>query len=84
MSQTLRSTVICVIDYVTFKIIIFKGKLNVKAADVHLIGHSLGAHIAGYAGEKIAKLGRITGVICQHLIFSLTLFRKQNIKTHCE
>ena len=28
---------------------------------VHLIGHSLGAHTVGYAGEKIANLGRITG-----------------------
>jgi hypothetical protein len=33
----------------------------VKASDVHLIGHSLGSHIAGYAGEKILNLGRISG-----------------------
>lgn len=32
-----------------------------KASDVHLIGHSLGSHIAGYAGEKILNLGRISG-----------------------
>jgi pancreatic triacylglycerol lipase len=38
-----------------------KDKLGVKASDVHLIGHSLGAHTAGYAGEKIFQLGRITG-----------------------
>ena len=38
-----------------------KKKLGVKASDVHLIGHSLGAHTAGYAGEKIPNLGRITG-----------------------
>lgn len=30
--------------------------------DVHIIGHSLGAHTAGYAGERIDKLGRITGL----------------------
>ncbi|XP_046636690.1 pancreatic lipase-related protein 2-like isoform X2 [Daphnia pulicaria] len=38
------------------------GKLGVTPSDVHLIGHSLGAHTSGYAGEKIANLGRITGL----------------------
>lgn len=30
--------------------------------DVHLIGHSLGAQICGYAGERLDKVGRITGL----------------------
>ncbi|XP_041360079.1 pancreatic triacylglycerol lipase-like [Gigantopelta aegis] len=28
----------------------------------HIIGHSLGAHIAGYAGERIQHVGRISGL----------------------
>ncbi|KAL3869914.1 hypothetical protein ACJMK2_042536 [Sinanodonta woodiana] len=30
--------------------------------DMHLIGHSLGSHIAGYAGERVPGTGRITGL----------------------
>lgn len=35
---------------------------ELKPEDVHLIGHSLGAHTAGYAGEQVPNLGRITGL----------------------
>jgi len=35
---------------------------KVEAEDVHIIGHSLGSHIAGYAGERIPGLGRISGL----------------------
>ena len=30
---------------------------------MHIIAHSLGAHLAGYAGEKLRYLGRITGSV---------------------
>ncbi|XP_028403774.1 pancreatic lipase-related protein 2-like [Dendronephthya gigantea] len=39
---------------------------GVRTKSVHIIGHSLGAHIAGYAGKRLARkdltIGRITGL----------------------
>ncbi|XP_061175776.1 pancreatic lipase-related protein 2-like [Saccostrea echinata] len=35
---------------------------NADPTKIHIIGHSLGAHIAGYAGERTPNLGRITGL----------------------
>ncbi|XP_013422181.1 pancreatic lipase-related protein 2 [Lingula anatina] len=32
------------------------------STDMHIIGHSLGAHIGGYAGERISNMGRITAL----------------------
>ncbi|GFU39335.1 pancreatic triacylglycerol lipase [Nephila pilipes] len=34
---------------------------GLKRSEMHIIGHSLGAHIAGYAGERLKTLGRISG-----------------------
>ncbi|UYV63323.1 PNLIP [Cordylochernes scorpioides] len=35
---------------------------GLKLEDVHLIGHSLGAHCAGYVGKMLPGLDRITGL----------------------
>ncbi|XP_041357545.1 pancreatic triacylglycerol lipase-like [Gigantopelta aegis] len=35
---------------------------NATADNFHLVGHSLGAHVAGYAGEKVNNMSRITGL----------------------
>jgi len=37
-------------------------EFGVNPDDVHCIGHSLGSHTCGYAGEQITGLGRITGL----------------------
>ncbi|GFV11417.1 hypothetical protein TNCV_1046361 [Trichonephila clavipes] len=34
---------------------------GINPKNIHLIGHSLGAHVAGVAGKQVSKLGRITG-----------------------
>ncbi|RXG51267.1 Pancreatic lipase-related protein 2, partial [Armadillidium vulgare] len=36
--------------------------LDLDVSTVHIVGHSLGAHTAGYVGEKIRGIGRITGL----------------------
>lgn len=38
-----------------------QGNYKQKADKFHIIGHSLGAHIAGDVGSRISGLARITG-----------------------
>ncbi|KAG1667072.1 Pancreatic triacylglycerol lipase [Nymphon striatum] len=36
--------------------------VGVKEGNCHVIGHSLGAHVSGYCGERLKSLGRISGL----------------------
>ncbi len=40
---------------------------GVKPEQIHLIGHSLGAHISGYVGREFPNLGRISGLGIFHI-----------------
>ena len=55
---------------------IFKRVYNIDPASVHVIGHSLGAHAAGYAGEYLEGIGRITGKCPSISIAPFELFLK--------
>ncbi|KAF8791739.1 Pancreatic triacylglycerol lipase-like protein [Argiope bruennichi] len=35
---------------------------GMNPSNVHIIGHSLGAHVAGVAGKQVPNLGRVTGL----------------------
>jgi pimeloyl-ACP methyl ester carboxylesterase len=37
-------------------------RYSIGAEKFHIIGHSLGSHVAGYAGKRVPNLGRITGL----------------------
>ncbi|XP_049816195.1 pancreatic triacylglycerol lipase-like [Schistocerca nitens] len=37
-------------------------KCGLRGSDVHLVGHSLGAHTCGYVGQHVPGVGRITGL----------------------
>lgn len=41
----------------------FQEEYSVDPGHIHIIGHSLGAHIGGYVGDRTPHLGRITGLI---------------------
>ena len=48
--------------------------LRLDPAKVHIIGHSLGAHIAGYAGERIPGQRR------KHLLIVESIHTNSTIK----
>ena len=40
---------------------------GVQPQQIHLIGHSLGAHIASYIGRNLRNIGRISGLGMFHI-----------------
>lgn len=74
-TQNVGRNVAMVIDHMVTK-------RKARLEDIHIIGHSLGAHIAGYAGMysksgKGKKVGRITGL---GETVNLSSFRKNQLK----
>jgi alpha-beta hydrolase superfamily lysophospholipase len=50
-----------IILYQYFRLIRKLIEAGLKTKSIHLIGHSLGAHICSYAGSNLGGVGRITG-----------------------
>lgn len=51
------------------KFIDWLNTMGVSYSDIHVVGHSLGAHVAGVSGDKVSrgKVGMITGIVTERL-----------------
>lgn len=57
-------------EEISHLVVILRDKYGAKPSKFHLIGHSLGSHVAGYVGERIKGLQRITGLDPATYLFS--------------
>ena len=46
-------------------------KFGMKLQDLHIIGHSLGAHISGYVGRRVPGIARVTGKFVSVSIYTI-------------
>ncbi|XP_077310186.1 pancreatic lipase-related protein 2-like isoform X2 [Lithobates pipiens] len=50
-----------------------QAELNYPPSNIHIIGHSLGAHVAGEAGRRVSGIRRITGLDPARIYFENTV-----------
>jgi phosphatidic acid-selective phospholipase A1 len=58
--QAATNTII--VAAVTHRLLQAMINVGAKPKQMHLIGHSLGAHVSGYIGRTLKNLGRISGL----------------------
>jgi predicted esterase len=55
---------VIVFDYYYFRFVRYiVHEKGVPKDDIHLVGFSLGSHLAGYVGKEVPAIGRITGQV---------------------
>ncbi|GFW01963.1 hypothetical protein TNCV_1148431 [Trichonephila clavipes] len=58
---------------------LFADNKGVDPRNIHIVGHSLGAHISGVAGTQLPTLGRITGLDpASRFVFPKILYHRLN------